>query len=190
METPTTLPLPQKRDLFLSNDVNAESMLKLTEKILDINEEDEMLTKVYAAHGMKYSRSPIKIYIDSYGGYVYQCFGLLSIMQASKTAIHTIATGAAMSCGFMILICGHKRFAYELATPMYHQISSAEYGKVRDFEDHLKESKRLQQVMVDLTLRKTRITKKQLDDNYHKKQDWYMSAKEALRYGVIDEIIK
>ena len=64
----------------------------------------------------------IKIYIDSYGGQVYQCFGLIGVME-SKTEIHTVCS-AAMSCGFIILINGHKRFAYRHATPLYHRVSS------------------------------------------------------------------
>lgn len=184
-----TLPLPSKREILFSKDVTAESMAQLTEKILEINTEDSYLEKLYAIHELPYTRKPIKIYIDSYGGYVYQCFGLLSIMDKSKTPIHTIATGAAMSCGFMILIHGHKRFAYELATPMYHQVSSIAWGKVKDIELDYIESKRLQDKLEELTIRKTKISKQKLQENYEKKIDWYMTATEARDLGVVDEVI-
>lgn len=189
MSLKDSLPLPKERNLFLSEQVDQASMLKLTEKIIEHNEEDELYEKMYSIHNMSYKRAPIKIFIDSYGGSVYQCFGLLSIIEKSKTPIHTIVTGCAMSCGFMILIHGHKRFAYELATPLFHQVSDAGWGKLKDLEENLIETKRLQKMIVDLTLKKTKISKKQIQDNYEKKQDWYMSAKEALKLGVVDEII-
>jgi ATP-dependent Clp protease protease subunit len=127
--------------------------------------------------------------IDSYGGQVYQIFGLLAIMDESKTPIHTYVTGAAMSCGFMLLINGHKRFAYKYATPLYHQVSSGAMGKVKDMEEKIEESKRLQGLIETLTLEKTKITAKKLERIYKTKKDWYMTAEEALKLKVVDEIV-
>jgi ATP-dependent Clp protease protease subunit len=89
----------------------------------------------------------------------------------------------------MILICGHKRFAYELATPLYHQISGGLFGKVQDMEESLGETKRLQETMEELVLEKTQITKRKLQTILKNKTDWYMTAAEALKLGVIDEIL-
>ena len=104
------LPVPLGRNLYLPKQVTQESMHELTKAILSINEDDETLQKLYEVYGLSYTPKPINIYIDSYGGAVYQCFGLLGVIGKSATPIHTIVTGAAMSCGFLILICGHKRF--------------------------------------------------------------------------------
>ncbi len=184
------LEIPTGRNLYFNKQVDQESIGKLTERIIEINEEDDRLTKVYAIDYVKYKRKPIKIYIDSYGGMVYQCFGLLSIMNTSKTPIYTIVTGCAMSCGFMILINGHKRFGYELSTPLYHQISNGFWGKAKDMEEEFYETKRLQKLLEKITLEKTKISKKQLKKIYTHKIDWTMNSKQALRLGVIDEIIK
>jgi ATP-dependent Clp protease protease subunit len=131
----TTIPLPSNRRFLFSKEVTAESISELSERILEVNEEDEFLTKLYHIHELTYIRKPLKIFLDSPGGFVYCCFGLLSIMDKSKTPIHTIATGAAMSCGFLILIHGHRRFAYEHATPMYHQVMGGAIGKISDMEE-------------------------------------------------------
>ena len=186
---PVTLPRPKTRNLYLPEQVNQESMNKLTKSIIEINEDDEYLAKLYGIHDIQYTPKPIKIYIDSYGGAVYQCFGLLGVMDKSITPIHTIVTGAAMSCGFMILISGHKRFGYIHSTPLYHQVSSGFRGKIKDLEEHLDESKRLQKKIEDLTLERTSISKKKLADILKNKVDWYMSAEEALSLGVIDGIL-
>tara|TARA_B100000963_G_scaffold176268_4_gene153357 strand:+ start:20247 stop:20825 length:579 start_codon:yes stop_codon:yes gene_type:complete len=184
-----TLPLPLNRTLFFAKDVNLESIETLSRNILRINEDDEHLEKLYKVYDIDYVRRPIKIMIDSYGGYVYQCMGLLGIMEKSVTPVHTYATGAAMSCGFMILISGHKRFAYKHATPMYHQVSTGFWGKTQDMEESYKETKRLQQKFENITLDLTKISKTKLKDILKTKQDWYMDSKEALSFGVIDEII-
>ena len=183
------LPIPQSRNLYLPTAVDQESMNKLTKSIIDINESDDYIEKIYAAHDIEYVPKPIKIYIDTYGGLVYQCFGLIGVMEKSDTPIHTIVTGAAMSCGFMILINGHKRFGYKHATPLYHQVSTGFFGKVKDMEESLVEAKRLQEKIEEMTLRKTKISKKRLKKVFDNKVDWFMSAEEALKLRVIDEII-
>ena len=69
-----------------------------------------------------------------------------------------------MSCGFMILICGHKRFGYKHSTPLYHQVSTGFLGKVKDMEESLAETKRLQAKIEDITLDRTAISKKRLKE--------------------------
>jgi ATP-dependent Clp protease protease subunit len=183
------LPKPMMRKLFFGKQVNQESIQELSEKIVLINENDELLEKIYDAYDLTYNRKPIEIFIDSYGGLVYQVMGLVGIMEKSKTEIHTICTGAAMSCGFIMLISGHKRFCYEHGTPMYHQVSSGGSGKVEDLEQRLEETKRLQDKLEELTIRKTKISKETLDSNRKGKVDWFMTAEEAKKLGVVDEII-
>jgi len=185
----STLPKSKARNLYLPEQVNQESMNKLTKSIIEINEDDAYLKKLYSIHDIDYVPKPINMYIDSYGGAVYQCFGLLGVMDKSETPIHTIVTGAAMSCGFMILISGHKRFGYEHSTPLYHQVSTGFHGKVQDMEESLAETKRLQKKIEEFTLQRTNIPKKKLQQVLKNKIDWYMSAEEALGLGVIDGII-
>jgi ATP-dependent Clp protease protease subunit len=110
-------------------------------------------------------------------------------MENSKTPIHTVVTGAAMSCGFVILINGHRRLAYRHATPLYHQVSSGFFGKVKDLEEKLEETKRLQKKIEEMTLRLTKISKKKLTEILKNKVDWFMTAESALELGVIDEIV-
>ena len=185
----TALPIPKGRNLYLPKQVNQESMNDLTKSIIEINENDAYLKKLYSIHDITYVPKPIKIYIDSYGGLVYQCFGLIGVMEKSETPIWTIVTGAAMSCGFMILINGHKRLGYAHATPLYHQVSTGFHGKVQDMEESFIETKRLQEKIEEMTCRLTKIPKTKLKKVLKNKIDWFMSAEEALILGVIDEIL-
>jgi ATP-dependent Clp protease protease subunit len=184
------LPIAKERNLYLAKQVDQASINEISKAIIDINQDDEYLGKLAELHSMVYTPKPINLYIDSYGGYVYQCLGLLGIMDKSVVPVHTIVTGTAMSCGFMIAISGHKRFAYDTATHMYHQVSSGLWGKLKDMEEDLEETKRLQSIIEEITLAKTKMTRAQLDENYKGKKDWYINAKQALKLGIIDEIIK
>ena len=177
------------RNLYLANQVDQTSINLLTKEIIEINENDEFLKGYYKLYNLVYEPNPIKIYIDSYGGYVYQCFGLLSIMEASKTPIHTIVTGCAMSCGFMIAITGHRRFGHKKSTYLYHQVSGGTDGKVKDMEEELEETKRLQQEIENNTVEKTNISKKRLQEVYLGKKDWFITTNEALTLKIIDEVI-
>ena len=186
------MPTPAPRTLFLTSDVDAESMGELgelTKAIIEINDSDRHLEEVARVNGFTYEPEPIRIYIDSYGGYVYQCFGLIGVMERSETPVHTYVTGCAMSCGFIILIHGHRRFGYRHSTPMYHQVSTGFVGKIGDMELEHVETRRLQDKIEQMTLEHTKIKKARLREVYKTKTDWYMTAEEALELGVIDEIV-
>jgi ATP-dependent protease ClpP protease subunit len=72
---------------------------------------------------------------------------------------------------------------------MYHQVSSVAVGKVKDLEEDVIETKRLQKMIEDVTLQNTRITEKKLEKIYKTKKDWFMDSEEALKLKVIDEIL-
>jgi len=184
-----TLPRPADRNYYFTKQVDQGTISELTQKIIEINESDREAERIYAFHGLPYVASPIKIFIDSYGGAVYQCFGLIGIMDQSKTPIHTIVTGAAMSCGFMISICGHKRFAYKHATLMYHQVSSGVWGKLAEMQQDVVETERLQKIIESITVERTRIMAYTLKENFEHKRDWFMNVDEALKNGCIDDIV-
>jgi ATP-dependent Clp protease protease subunit len=184
-----SLPQPKKRDLFFTKQVDQDSIAALTESILAIEKHDKYIKKLYSLHNLEYSPRPINIYIDSYGGMVYQCFGLLSIMRESSTPIHTIVTGTAMSCGFLIAISGHVRSCYADSTHMYHQVSTGIIGTLKEVETEFLEASRLQDRIEDITLRQTKITPQKLEEIYNMRHDFYMSCEEALALGCVDNII-
>lgn len=181
---------PKDRKILFYKQFNQESIESLSKSIMDIENHDlQLKDSLKLKYGLDYTPKPIEIYIDSYGGYVYQCLGLLSLIERCKTPIHTIAAGAAMSCGFLLLISGHKRFGFENCCPMLHQISGFNFGKVEDMEENLAEAKRLQSLFEKIIIKKTKITKSEIKNNRERKQDWFFSAKQALEKGVIDEIL-
>jgi len=180
---------PLARNLFLSKQVDQDSMSELSKSIIEIRESDNHLKNLAALYSFTYSPKPIIIYVDSYGGAVYQCLGLLSIMKAEGTPVNTVVTGCAMSCGFLIAINGAKRFIHKHGTMMYHQVSSGSWGKISDMQDSIEEGMRLQSMIETITLENTKITKDKLEKVYKSKKDWFLDAKTSLKWDCVDEIV-
>lgn len=180
---------PMQRNLFFSSQFDQKTIMELSKSIIDINDNDLEIKYQYGQLDMKYKPKPIKIFIDSYGGHVYQCLGLIGIVEQSKVKVETIVTGSAKSCGFLLLIAGHERFSYKHSTGMYHQITAGSPGKIQDILEDLEECERLQKWIEQLTIRRTKIKQEKLTHNRKTKFDWYMSADEMLKNGVVDKII-
>jgi ATP-dependent Clp protease protease subunit len=184
------LPLPKERTLFLVTQVDQESISYLTENIIDINKSDAELSSIYSIYGLKYEPLPIELYIDSYGGNVYQCLGLLSIMETSRTPIHTYVTGCAMSAAFFISITGHKRYGYAKSTWMYHQIwGDIVSASVKQIDEEFTEFKRLQDLLEDHVVEYTKIPKTKLTDIFKSKYDYYIDSTQAIKWKIIDEVV-
>ena len=132
-------------------------------------------------------REPIKMYIDSMGGSLVDAFSVIDAIKMSKTPVWTIVTGTAYSAGFFIAIAGHKRFAYPLASFMYHEGSASNGGtanQFRNFADFY-DTQLLQ--LKNHVLDCTNIDEARYKDI--KKDDVWMTATEALEIQAIDEIV-
>ena len=185
----THLPLPKERNLHFAAQVEQETIEAITKEIISINEHDTHLTKIYGVYDFEYTPKPINLYIDSYGGNVYQILGLISIIDKSETPVYTYVTGAAMSAGFMLLTSGHKRFAYKHSTIMIHQVSSSAWGTLKEMEENVAETKRLQKVLESIIVNKTRVSKAKLKEIYTNKTDWFLTSTEAVEWGIVDQIV-
>lgn len=133
-------------------------------------------------------RQPIKVYIDSPGGCLTSAFTAIDAIIMSKTPVWTINIGTAYSGGFYILLVGHKRFAYPLSSCLYHEGSANMGGDANKFQNFADFYKVQRKMLKELVLEHTRIPEKEYDS--HIKDDWWLTSKEALELGVIDEITK
>lgn len=174
-----------ERNIVLSDEVSEWSMGNIIKKIHDINSADDEKDD----KEKDFVRKPIKLIVNSPGGVVYDGFGLIGAIELSKTPIHTICLGKAMSMGFAILVSGHKRYAHKLSTMMYHEIASWEWGKLEEQKKRFEENNRLQKVYDDYITSKTNITQEQLDKAKRGVHDWFIPADQSLELGVIDEIL-
>lgn len=137
-------------------------------------------------------REPITIRLNSYGGYCYELWSIVGVVESLKQRgyiINTVCMGKSMSCGFVLFCAGVNRKMYRYSTLMYHSVSSGAYGKVSELEDNLKETQRLNDMAKEYVVANTKITMKKLEEMDKFKMDWYMSSDEALSLGVATEIL-
>lgn len=132
---------------------------------------------------------PVTLVIQSYGGSVDAGLALYDFIKASKVQIHTEVQGVAASMAAVLLAAGHKgkRVARKNSRIMIHQPSSGFIGKSTDIEDHAKETTRVRNLLNKLLSNDTgqkldKVSKDTLRDHW-------MTAEEALKYGIVDKIV-
>jgi ATP-dependent Clp protease protease subunit len=137
------------------------------------------------------NKKDITIYLDSPGGSVYSGLGLLDTIEYIKPDVITINTGLAASMAAIILCSGTKgkRKALKRSRTMIHQpLGYLGFSQASDIEIDAKEinslKKELHQIISDKTGQIYEKVEKDSD------RDYWMNAEEALKYGMIDEIIK
>jgi ATP-dependent Clp protease protease subunit len=137
------------------------------------------------------SDKDIKIYIDSGGGSVYSGLGLLDVMDFVKPDIITVNTGLAASMAAVILCSGTKgkRKALRRSRTMIHQpLGYTGYAQATDMEIEAKEINSLKKELYEIISESTG----QVYDKVYKdsERDYWMTAAEAKKYGMIDEIVQ
>ncbi len=164
------------RIIFLGEDVNPHTANLVVAQLLFLAHEDP--------------KKSIKLYINSPGGSVYDGLAIIDTMNFVEPDVETIGIGLQASMGAMLLSSGAKGHRYCLpnARIMIHQPSSGTEGKITDQEIMLREGvflkKRLAEIFAKNTGKKLEQVEKDMD------RDNWMSAEEALAYGIIDKIIK
>lgn len=131
----------------------------------------------------------IQLYINSPGGSVTAGMAIYDTMQYIKCDVSTICIGMAASMGAFLLSSGAKgkRFALPNAEIMIHQPSAGTQGQITDMAIHLKRleiiKKRMNRILADNTGKPVEVVTADCE------RDNFMSADEAVEYGLIDKVI-
>lgn len=166
----------------------------LEDRIIFLGEEvTEMTANVVVAQLLHLANEnpdkDIQLYINSPGGSVYDGLAIYDTMQYIAPDVQTIGIGLQASMGAFLLSSGArgKRFVLPNARVMIHQPSSGTRGKVTDQEISLRESialkERLATIMADNTGQKLDKIKADME------RDYWLSAADAVAYGLADEVI-
>ena len=132
----------------------------------------------------------IHLYINSPGGSVSAGLAMYDTMQFIQSPVSTICMGFAASMGCFLLAAGGargKRFALPHSRIMMHQPSGGMKGTAADIEIQAREVLYLRQKLNQLMSKHTGRPVEQIERDFDR--DYYMSAEEAKRYGIIDEVV-
>jgi len=136
------------------------------------------------------AREDIKMYINSPGGSVISALAIYDTMQYVKPDIQTICIGMAASAAALLLASGKKgkRLALPNSEVMIHQVLGGASGQATDIDIHarhiLKTRDRLNKILAKHTGKKLQKIEEDTE------RDYFMSAEEALKYGIVDKVIQ
>ncbi len=168
--------LLKERIIFLGSDINEVTADLVMAQLIFLEYEDP--------------DKDITIYINSPGGYVSSGLAIYDTIQFVKPAVSTICIGQASSMGAILLAAGTKGKRYLLphSRVMLHQPLGGAGGQASDIAIQAKEVVRIKETLTDILVKHTgqdrETIRRDTDRNF------YMDAKEALAYGIVDEILE
>lgn len=148
---------------------------------------------LYSLKGAEHNRlvDEVEIYINSNGGEVTALLPMIDLIDNMKKPVKTIVLGKAYSCGALLLLCGHKgkRAAYKNSEILLHEVAGGTIAKASQMVHDVVRIQRFNQLAFQFIRERTKMTEQQIGKFMDSNQDIFITAKEALAYGIIDEII-
>jgi len=167
--------LLKDRIIMLSGEVNDQVASSIVAQMLFLEAQDP--------------DKDIYFYINSPGGVITSGLSMFDTMNYIKPDIVTICIGQAASMGAFLLASGTKgkRYALPHARIMIHQPSGGAQGQSTDIQIQAQEIQRLKDTLNEILAEKTGKTSKRIEKDTER--DNFMSAKEAVAYGLIDQVL-
>jgi ATP-dependent Clp protease protease subunit len=168
--------LLSERIIFLGSPINDQVANLLVAQLLHLESEDP--------------DKDISVYVNSPGGSVYAGLAIYDTMQFIKPDVSTICVGIAMSMGALLLAGGAKgkRFVLPNSKILIHQVSGGFEGPATDIEIHAREALNLRRRLDEILAKHTGQDLEKVERDTDR--DYFMTAEEALGYGIVDKIIE
>ncbi len=167
--------LLKDRIIFLGSEVNDAVADVIAAQLLFLESEDP--------------EKDIHLYINSPGGSVTAGLAIYDTMQYVTPNVSTMCVGQAASMGAVLLTAGAqgKRFALPHSRIMLHQPLGGVQGQATDIDIHAREVLRIREELNSILVKHTGQTGKKIEKDTDR--DMFMTSKQALEYGVIDQVI-
>lgn len=168
--------LLEDRIIFMGDEVNEQTANVVVAQLLHLANEDP--------------EKDIMLYINSPGGAVYDGLAILDTMNYIKPDVATVGVGLQASFGAILLASGAKgkRFMLPNSRVMMHQPHGGSQGQITDQEISLREGVKLKDLLIDVMTKQTGQKRDKVKADMER--DFWMDAKEAKEYGLIDEVLK
>lgn len=169
--------LLRDRIIILHDDVNEQSASVIVAQLLFLESED--------------SDKDIHFYINSPGGSVTAGMSIYDTMEFIKPDVSTIVMGQACSMGSLLAQAGAsgKRYILPHARHMIHQPSGGARGQATDMEIQVKEILAMKKYLTDIYVKHNTSGKSYEELAKDMERDYFMSAEEAVKYGLADKVI-
>lgn len=169
----------KERILVLNDEVDQFIIEEIVLPILKWNKEDEGVEVA--------DRKTITLYLNSPGGDLFVGLVAAEVIKKSVTPVHITVLSLAASMGSVLLASGHKRTAYKHSNILIHDGSTGIAGSSNKVKDHMKYFDKKSEQIKDFIVANSKVTRekyKEMED-----REWWLTAEEALEYGLLDEIL-
>lgn len=179
---------PDLRTMMLYGEVNEEKIQELIVGTI-------MMTQAAAPNSYDEDGSlkPMKLYLSTYGGAADDMFSFYDILNQAKESceLHTIGLGKVMSAGVLLLAAGTKghRYIGKNCRVMIHAVSAGNIGELHNLQNEMEAIQQLQDSYTNALVQETSMTKRQLNKLLDRKVNVYLTAQEAIEYGIADKIL-
>jgi len=164
------------RTIFLSGMITEEVAKDVVQSLLKLQKEEPL--------------APIKMIIDSPGGYVDSMFAIIDTMDSVLPEIETIVVGKAMSASAIVFLCGTKgrRFMMPHSRLLFHQVFGFSFGSTSDMVINAEEQRQLQREGCLLIADRSNLSIKEVEEMINR--DFYVRPDKAIEMGFADGLVK
>ena len=177
---------PDLRVVGLFSEIVDEKIAEIIHAMLFMNEMNK-------AEEDEKKKKDIEFYLSTYGGSADDMFALYDMMKVIEkdTDISVIGMGKVMSAGVLILAGGTKgkRKIGRNCRVLLHSVIAGNQGPLHNLINEMEAIQALQEMYIERLVEETKMTKKQLKKLLEQKVNIYLSAEQAVEYGIADEII-
>ena len=177
-EPPITQPPTELRIIGLIGEVDEKKSEDIIYALLMIASEGE---------------DDVDMYISSTGGAALDMFSIYDVMRLTKSKIDisTIGIGKVMSAAVILMAAGTKgkRKVAKNCRVMLHTVIAGTHGTLHDLENEMEEVKYTQEKYIEILCKETKLTRAKLKKMFARNVNVYLSAEEAVEYGIADEVI-
>lgn len=133
----------------------------------------------------------LTLIVNSHGGAVHSALALIDVMERHKFPVSTYATGMAASCGLLISMAGTKglRKIHKNCSVLSHEFSTFQQGNRSDLEADSVHLEQLDRVIVEHYRKHTGKTKAYIKKHLLKSTNVWLTAEEAVKHGLYDEVV-
>tara|TARA_B100001057_G_scaffold383067_1_gene389195 strand:- start:573 stop:1133 length:561 start_codon:yes stop_codon:yes gene_type:complete len=151
----------------------------------------EAIKWILSANLNKKPKRTLKLYINSYGGDLYEAFALIDIMKNSYHHVSTIGIGAVMSAGLLVFACGKQgeRYIAKNTGIMNHQHSDTMESKMHDMRSQMKENNNCEMRCLNLLREATGMSLADVRKKLNTPSDQYFTAKQMIDNKLADHIL-
>ena len=139
-------------------------------------------------------KEPVKFVISTFGGNAVDMFGIydtVKMAQSEGIEVHTVGSGKVMSAGVLLLASGTKgeRRIGRNCRVMVHPVVGGAHGPSHDIQNEVEEILQTQKQYVECLANETKLSISRLNKLISEKRNIYLSAQEAVKYGIADKIM-